>query len=394
MTAAREPLEQLVDEPTLVEPFPAIAPSLPVDSAIGTLLDWIAQADFPLLVTSYSGRDPDAMPALVELAELSGLGVLEAEPFYACFPTDHPQHAGTTPSALIGQADLLFMLDVDVPWIPSILGPKPGARVAHLDIDPVKANIPLWDFTSQLSMQGSTALSLRRISELLRQRPLPDHVLESRKRKLAQMHSERQADYDRLERAQASEGKLTAWTVARAVDEVLGERGIVMHEAVSNGRDTIKYLRRSPTRPLFGSGGSALGWGGGASIGMKLARPREDVVFLTGDGNFVFSAPSAVYWGARRYQAPFLTVIINNAGWNAVKSSTLQQHPEGIASATGDFTASFDPPSDLTLIAQSAGAHTAVVERYGQLHDALNEGLDVTRQGTCAVVDVRLSQKV
>lgn len=394
MSAGREVLEQVVEQPTRCGPYPPLSPTVPDDSAIAQLIRWLAEADFPLVVTSYAGRDQEAVAALVELAELSGLGVVEAEPYYACFPTAHPQHAGTTPSAAVNQADLLFVVDCDVPWIPSLAHLNDRVRIAQLDIDAVKSTIPLWDFPVGLSMQGSTRESLRRICALLREHPLPDHVVEGRKRKLAQMHAERHAEYDRLERAQAAEGKLTAWTVSRALDELLGDNGVIVHEAVSNGRDTVKYLRRGPNRLHFGSGGSALGFGGGASLGLKLARPEDDVVFLTGDGNFIFSAPTAVFWGARRYEAPFLTVILNNSGWNAVKTSTLQQHPEGIASATQDFTASFEPPSDPTLVAKAAGAHTITVDRYDELHGALREALDATRQGTAALVDVKLSAKV
>ena len=32
------------------------------------------------------------------------------------------------------------------------------------------------------------------------------------------------------------------------------------------------------------------------------------------DGSFMFGVPSSVYWMSRRYEAPFLTVILNNKG--------------------------------------------------------------------------------
>ena len=44
----------------------------------------------------------------------------------------------------------------------------------------------------------------------------------------------------------------------------------------------------------------------------KLAAGDRDVVLAVGDGAFVFGAPTAAFWAARRYKLPFLTVIYNN----------------------------------------------------------------------------------
>jgi hypothetical protein len=71
-----------------------------------------------------------------------------------------------------------------------------------------------------------------------------------------------------------------------------------------------------------------------------------------------FANPTAVYCGARRYGAPFLTVILDNAGWHAIRTSTLQQHPSGVAQQRDDLPSSFAPEAELALVAESAGART------------------------------------
>ncbi|MHB8620742.1 MAG: thiamine pyrophosphate-requiring protein [Chloroflexota bacterium] len=392
LTAPREALEQVVETCPAAHPIASVAPSLPADEGLRTLAAWLAEADMPLLITSYAGRHPGGLEALVELAEAAGMGVVESEPYFTNFPTAHPHHLGSTPSPFIGQADLLLLVDVDVPWLPGLAKPRDGARVAQIDIDAVKASIPLWDFAPDLSMQGHAPASLRRLAQILREQPLPSELLERRRRRIEELHRQHYEDLARNERAQRD--RLTPATVAGALDRALGDSGIVLNEAVSNGRDTLRRLRRGGGRLIFQSGGSALGWSGGAALGTKLARPDTDVATLVGDGAFVFSVPTAVFWAARRYQAPFLSVILNNSGWNAVKSATLQQHPEGIASQTNDFSASFQPISELTLVAQSSGAHTAVVDRYDDLEDAISGALEATRRGQAAVLDVRLDQCV
>src|SRR5690606_40602364 len=83
-------------------------------------------------------------------------------------------------------------------------------------------------------------------------------------------------------------------------------------------------------------GGSSLGWAGGAALGVKLAAPDRDVVCFTGDGSFFFINPSSVYWCARRYQAPFLTVVFNNQGWNATQQNFTRINGAGSPMDIGD----------------------------------------------------------
>ncbi|KAM3076135.1 hypothetical protein ACMFMG_006350 [Clarireedia jacksonii] len=42
---------------------------------------------------------------------------------------------------------------------------------------------------------------------------------------------------------------------------------------------------------------------------------------VTGDGTYLFSVLSSVYWTASRYGIPVLTIVLNNKGWNAPRQS-------------------------------------------------------------------------
>jgi len=176
--------------------------------------------------------------------------------------------------------------------------------------------------------------------------------------------------------------------VAEAIGRALPEAAIVLDESVTNAAITLELTRRRQPGTYLGSGGSSLGWGLGAAIGVKLAAPDRDVVLAVGDGSYIFGVPSAAYWVARRYRVPFVTVIYNNAGWGAVRGATLDQHPDGWARRTGDFSASFDPPADLGQIAAANGAWTERVTDPADLDPALQRALAQTRQGRAAVLDV------
>jgi len=54
------------------------------------------------------------------------------------------------------------------------------------------------------------------------------------------------------------------------------------------------------------------------ALGIKLATDKltgkKFVCQIVGDGTFLFSVPGSVYWIARRYNIPILTIVLNNKG--------------------------------------------------------------------------------
>jgi hypothetical protein len=69
----------------------------------------------------------------------------------------------------------------------------------------------------------------------------------------------------------------------------------------------------------FGSSAaSGLGWGAGAALGAKLARPDTPVIAVLGDGAYMFSNPDAVHHASALHDLPVLFVVMNNGMWGAV----------------------------------------------------------------------------
>src|SRR5262245_45147463 len=154
---------------------------------------------------------------------------------------------------------------------------------------------------------------------------------------------------------------------------------------------TWRYVEAREPESWFGSGGSALGWGLGAALGVKLARPERPVVALVGDGCFLFGAPVAALWAARAQAAPILVVIFNNARYNATLRPLVGAYPDGASVRSGKFVGiDLAPPPRYDLIARSVGAEGERVEDPAELMAALRRGLDRVRGGQPAVVDVAL----
>jgi acetolactate synthase I/II/III large subunit len=389
-----EPLEPYAEDPAHYPPAAPAALNAEVTREIATAL---ARARHPLIITSYLGRNPGAVAALVELAELLAVPVLESVAFMVNFPGDHPLHAGyqfttTEQNPLLAQADVILVVDSDVPWIPASNRPAPQAAIYAIDVDPLKPETSMWHIPARRLATADAKVALEQIARVVRDEYLAEAgVVEARRAEIAAASEARRAALDALERPEP--GVITPRYLTACVRELLaGTDALVLTEAVTNQQVVAEHLRASRPGSLLGSNGGSLGWAGGGAVGAKLASAERTVVSLVGDGSYLFGVPSSAHWVARRYGAPALTVIYDNRGWAAPKFSTLQVHPKGAAAAAGDFRVSFEPEVDLPGVAAAAGgAYGVTVADPGELPLVLKDALAVVRGGRSAVVSVQLS---
>ena len=356
----------------------------------------LANASHPLIVTSYLGRNPDAVPALVELAELLAIPVLESAAFHVNFPGEHPLHAGyqfttSAQNPLLAEADVILVLDSDVPWIHATNRPSPAAAIYAVDIDPLKAGMSMWHIPARRIAAADSKVAVEQITRFVRDNVLIDAgEVEVRRFVITAATAARRAALDSLEQPEGD--VITPRYLTACVRELLaGTDALVLTEAITNYQVVAEHLRASRPGSLLGSGGGSLGWAGGGAVGAKLACPERAVVCLTGDGSFLFGVPSSAQWVARRYGTPALTIIYDNRGWAAPKFSTLQVHPEGAAAKADDFHVSFEPEADLPGVARAAGgAYGVTVSDPGELPGVLKDALAVVHGGRSAVVSVHL----
>src|SRR5262245_12854137 len=136
-----------------VRPLGAVAPE-PSRAAIEEAAHLIAAAEFPLIVTSSSGRVPAAVGALAALAEQFALPVVQAEARDMNLPTDHPMHLGHDAGALLPKADVVLVIDSPVPWMPKNVQPRKDAKIIHISADPLEARYPFRELGADLLMSG------------------------------------------------------------------------------------------------------------------------------------------------------------------------------------------------------------------------------------------------
>ncbi len=393
LVAAREVMEQEIPPVTIdTAKWPSIAPTaLPPDAPADIVLA-LTNAKRPLVVTSYLGRNPAASEQLVRLAQRLGLGVLESVPNHLSFPHDNPLYQGSQwnekrQNMALAEADVILVIDSDVPWIPLINKPARDAKIIHIDVDPLKQQMPLWYIGAEQMYRADAEVALRQINAHVDTVKINDSAVNERRAHFEQRHRDRVTQLRRAEQPQGDD--ITPEYLTACVGRAIGPDAIVLSEGVTNFHNVANHSGRTKPGTLMASGGGSLGWNGGAAVGVKLAKPDAFVTAMTGDGTYMFTIPSTVHWMAKRYKTPFLQVIYNNGGWRAPRLSAIGVHPHGLASQGDDIAISFEPPPDYAGIAAAAGgAHGETIKRVDEVEAAIARAVRAVREeGRSAVIN-------
>jgi acetolactate synthase-1/2/3 large subunit len=397
LMVAREVMEEEVaPAPNAIAAWRPIEPSALDPSQVARIGAALEGARRPLAVTSFLGRNVKAVPGFVALCRRLGMGVLESAPSAMNFPHGDPLYQGNqwnepTQNPVLADADVILVLDSDVPWIPAISRPSGSARIFHIDVDPLKRQMPLWHIGAEASHRADAEKALGQLNAWFDANPPRAELAAERSEHYARLHADRKGRLATIEN-EPEDGTLTSEYFIARLRELAGDDVLYLNEGISHYHTVFNHLALERPGAVFASGGGSLGWNGGAAVGVKLARPDKTVIALTGDGSFMFSVPSSVHWMARRYGTPFLQIVFNNRGWKSPKLSTLAVHPHGYASRANSLDSSFDPAPDYVGIAAAAGgAWGRQVREASEVEPALKEALRVVRhEKRCAVIDVWL----
>lgn len=365
-----------------------------VDAArVALIAERLLAADRPVLITSYAGRRPEAVAAIEELARLCGIQVVDYMPSSLGISRRSPCFAGFDPAAILPGADVGLLVDIDVPWLPRFVRPEAGTWWAHVDVDPIKQDFPMWGFATDLRMQADVATVLRQVSEQVRARA--DEAFRARvARRMAELEQAAAARAEALARAAAKPGEvgaLSAAHVCAALSRALAPDDVVINEAVRNSPAVLNQIIRTEPLSFFGGAGGGLGYSGSMALGVKLARPGVRAVHVLGDGAFHLGTPSSVYATSQRYGLPILTVILDNGGWQAVKEAVLRVYPDGASAAADEFHARLQGATRrFEKIGEAFGAYGECLIDPAEVEPAIARCLQALESGRSAVLNVQI----
>ncbi len=346
-------------------------------ASIETLAAWIAEAQLPLIITAGAGRTAAGVEALARLAERYAMPVVAFNQRYMTLPSAHPMHLGFQPRPLLAEADLAIVVDCDVPWIPSLEGPREACRVAHIGEDPSFSRYPVRGFPSDLSITASAAAALAALDRALAARLSPDAPeVALRREMLAGRAREMRARWLAESGGADAESISPAW-LSRCIAEAVGSDAIIVNEYPLR----LEHCPRSAPGSYFGvSPAGGLGWGFVAALGAKLAAPERLVVATLGDGAYVFANPTACHWVAKADDLPVLVVVFNNGLYGAVRNATLDLYKDGVAARDGArLHADLAPSPAYEMLVEASGGYGLRVEKPAELPGALRRAVDVVR---------------
>ncbi len=393
------PRELLMEDVEGVRTSPAKRNDTPVTpvgdpSALREIAQQLAKAKHPLIITGHSGKSAAAVAGLAEVAELVGAPVVSSSSRMN-LPTNHPLWAGISPTEYLSDADVILIVDCDVPYIPVEAKPAPEAKIHWIDMDPVKDSIPLFTFPADSRILADSAKALPALAKLLKKAITSEDKGEIQKRfqAISLLHQERRESRQKAAAALAEQKPIAVDWLTYCINQAIGPGTLVLDETVTNSSSVAYALERTQPGSIFNSGGSSLGWGLGAGLGCKLAAPDREVVVLVGDGAFIYGCPTASLWAAQAHGAPFLTVVFNNQMHHATKRSWLGAYPQGYGQSTGEFVGvNLTPSPDYSLVAKACQAYGELVEEPGEIPAALQRGLEAVKAGQAAVLDVRIQR--
>jgi len=350
----------------------------PDPEAIRKAAELIRDAENPLIITAMLGKNPAAVTELVKLSEAFALPVtIGMSNLYLNFPTDHPLHLGFDPMKYVSQADLIIVLESDVPWFPTQAKPKSGTKVIQIGIDPFFSRYPMRTFPADIPISSDPRSALIALREALAPyRTKKRKAIRGRWTRLAGEHEEQIKAWKAAAEKLKKDRPIDMEWLSHCIGKVRGGETVLINE----------YDLRTHQVPLnepgafFGSPMvSGLGWGFGAALGVKLARPEAVPIVCMGDGVYHFTVPNSCHFMAQRL--PVVAVIFNNQCWNAVKGSVLDLYPQGWAAKNKDFVlCDLEPVPAYEKIVEAFGGYGERVEDPGEIIPALRRAVQAVKK--------------
>jgi acetolactate synthase-1/2/3 large subunit len=403
MMLPRETLAEQWDDTSMPAYPPARYGSVQSGGIEPARADAIAQAlmaaENPIALTAYLGRKPQAVAVLEQLARTCGVRVAEFNSIDLNIPQDSPCFAGFDPVPLLEQADLGLLLDSDVPYIPQYAKRAGAIKWIQIDSDPLKSDFPMWGFPTDMRIQGDCATVLQQVLEAVEAR-----ADDAYRRRVADRIAGWSGAREQIAKRRAAAGvnkgvpgALNPAFVFATLNAKLSQDDTVINEAIRNAPVLQEHITRTKPQSYVGLAGGGLGFSGGMALGLKLAQPDRRIVLVIGDGGFHFSSPDSVYAVAQQYQVPIFTVVLDNGGWQAVKSAVQRVYPKGVAAETDQFQSRLTSgrqgeTRNFSAVARAFGAHGECVSEPGELAAAIDRCFAALDDGKAAVLHVQVAR--
>jgi benzoylformate decarboxylase len=151
-----------------------------------------------------------------------------------------------------------------------------------------------------------------------------------------------------------------------ALAQALPADAALVEEAPSHRPAMHKFLPMRGQDSFYTMASGGLGYGLPAAVGMALGRGERRTVCLVGDGSAMYSIQAL--WTAAQRMLPLTVVVINNAGYGAMRSFSQVMQVRNVPGLEL-------PGLDFVKLAQGHGCEAERVTKAAELPAALKRGL-------------------
>ena len=328
-----------------VSRYGAPAPVQGNSEALQKVAELLVEAERPIVLADYLSREPGAVDALIELAELLSLPVIDCGNMFS-FPNTNSLDLKGAEKELLSQADLVLSVNVfDLSQALSAFSKEAGAapiREESMIIDISLRHFPIraWvhDFGKlppiDIPISADPYLALSGLTKLCRERltQKPGRINRYKERftQLKAKHDELRAHWQfQAEKARDEKPIAVSWLHRELGEVIKDEDWVLTHEGLSSWARNL-WTWEKPYQYAGSKMGAGLGFGLGISVGAALAcRPLNRLcVDIQPDGDFLFN--SSGLWTAAHHQIPLLIIMYNNRTYYNSES-----HQKMVAKARG-----------------------------------------------------------
>ena len=401
--------EERSEFPQLPDPAKFRPPEPPAASpqTLQRIADALLDAESPVIVADRLGRSAVAFDALVKLAGLLNVPVLDQGNRHN-FPTQHPMALGGITEEVLGSADFILALDTmdlygalhTVNRLTRETQPmyKPGTPIAHVTLDGYIVRSWSHDFRRLQETDDAIAADtsgfvpslLQLCTEQSDTRPGTAARIRLRGEKWHGRSARLRTQWQAQAEAARAQSPIALSALAAIVWDVIKDEPWVLTNGTANGWAKRLWNIARQDQYLGKNTGGGLGYGVGASIGVALACPDRLCVNLQGDGDFLFT-PTAL-WTAAHHKVPLLTILLNNRSYynSEEHNAKIAAHRGRPVETAGQGTRIEDPAVDFASMARSMGVYAeGPITRSEDLEPALRRALDAVKNlRQPALVDV------
>ena len=345
------------------------------ESALNEVAKYINESSKPLIYAGGGVINSDSTEELINFAEKLNAPVATTLMCRGAIPSEHRlntgmigMHGSNASNILATKCDLIIALGAR--FSDRVISDREfinNAKVIQIDVDPaeVNKNVKVDSF-----IIGDIKIALQKLIPLLNEKKNKEWLNTVEELKLLAVTKNNSDDGE----------ELTPRFLFEKLSDMDKGDFIITTEVGQHQMWTAQYFNFKTPRTLISSGGlGTMGFGLGASIGVKVANPDKTVFNIAGDGSFGMNCNE--FATAVKYNIPIKVIVMNNNALGMVRQWQSLFYEARYSQTT------LDRATDFVKLAEAFGGVGFRVEKREELDDVLKEALAVNKP---VIIDYRI----